>query len=176
MSFRMLFVVRTITLLGITVTVQYFHLPLAIYLLFIHTMLFLTTLLMGGISAAVIGMVNPWVAFYSSNVPIENSAVIPFIIMGNLALVAVFRYFDQKGFTSSFQIIIASIVSILIKYIFIAALLKMKPDLSIQALNQLSYLVIALYGFLAAIIAIGTNQILARFGIQELKDIHFTSY
>jgi len=80
---------RTAILLGVTMAIQSLRMPPPITGPLINAMLVLTTLTVGMLAGVFIGLLTPWVAFTVGILPPVLGPAIPFIMVGNAALVLV---------------------------------------------------------------------------------------
>jgi hypothetical protein len=106
------FITRTSVLLAVALVVQMGGLPQPITGPLISTVLYLSVLLVGSWSGIIIGICAPVIAFMRGILPPPLAPMIPFIVIGNGALVLVFTLLMKKN--KILGIAIASAVKYLI--------------------------------------------------------------
>lgn len=143
------FITRTGILLAVALAVQMGGFPQPITGPLINTILYLAALLVGGWSGIIIGICTPVIAFMRGILPAPLGPMIPFIALGNGALVVVFSIL--KGKNKIFGIIIASLVKYLILFTAVSYIVDV-PD-KIAQIMSLPQLFTALSGGVIAILA-----------------------
>lgn len=145
--------VRTLTrlalLLAITLAIQMIGLPQYITGPAINAMLVVSTLALGPVGAAFIGMLTPVIAFMRGILPPVLAPAIPFIVLGNWAIIFVFAAFRRSNQY------LAVILGALAKYLVLAGavtfFLAVPPP--VAQMLQLPQLLTALVGGVAALLA-----------------------
>ena len=135
-------------------------------------MLFLAIIMMGPISGLLIGLLTPWTALKAGYLSIILEPAIPSIILGNVALIAIFSFIYQRNFSYRLHAFIAVLSGALAKYLVIHLFfyynLKFKiPSATLLQYPQLFYALVG--GFLALIMTV----ILKQLGVKELLNLNW---
>lgn len=157
------FITRTGILLAVALAVQMGGFPQPVTGPLINTVLYLSALLVGGWSGIIIGICTPVIAFMRGILPAPLGPMIPFIALGNGALVVVFSIL--KGKNKIFGIIIASLVKYLILFTAVSYIVDV-PD-KIAQIMSLPQLFTALSGGVIAILAYKALRVI---GIDRTKE------
>lgn len=133
-------------LLAITLAFQLLGLPQPLTGPAVNAMLILSTLSMGSVGAALIGMLTPVIAFIRGILPPPLGPAIPFIILGNWALV--FTFASLQKINKYLALLAGSIFKLLIMAGAVRFLLSVPAPVA-KAL-QFPQLITALTGGLVA--------------------------
>lgn len=140
------FVTQTAVLFALTLVVQMLGLPQMVTGPLVNAMLLLATIFVGVGSGVCIGLFTPWVALVRGILPPPLGPVVPFIMLGNGALVVVFGLFRQKK-TLAFDIA-GVILGACVKYLILSQAVRSLANLPPQVARvmQTPQLVTALLG------------------------------
>lgn len=136
------FLTRTAILLALTLAFQMFKLPQLFTGPAVNTMLFVSGGVVGIGGGVLIGALTPWIAFINGILPAPLAPAIPFIMLGNAALVTVFVFI--KRLNNIVAIILAAVVKFLILSTAVRMIINVPPK--IATMLQLPQLYTALAG------------------------------
>ncbi|MDI3535168.1 MAG: hypothetical protein PWQ82_1533 [Thermosediminibacterales bacterium] len=136
------FLTRTAVLLALTLAFQMFKLPQLFTGPAVNTMLFVSGGVVGIGGGVLIGALTPWIAFVNGILPAPLAPAIPFIMLGNAALVAVFV--SVKRLNNMAAIILAAVIKFLILSTAVRMIINVPPK--IATMLQLPQLYTALAG------------------------------
>lgn len=131
---KTLFISRLSLLIALTLIIQLIGLPQPITGPLVNTMLFITTTLLGMLSGIILGFLTPLVAVLRGELPPILAPMIPFIIAGNVLLVATYALIKNKlsFFTKKSQnpvrrieLHLAIVLAAVIKFLFLAFAVKL---------------------------------------------------
>lgn len=95
----LLWLTRTAVLLALTLAVQFLGLPQWFTGPLVNAFLLLSSSLVGMGSGVVIGLLTPWIALLRGILPPPLAPMVPFIMLGNALLVAVFSLIRRRNTT-----------------------------------------------------------------------------
>ncbi|HSV32139.1 MAG TPA: ECF transporter S component [Atribacteraceae bacterium] len=144
---------KTAVLLALTLAVQMLGLPPPITGPLINAFLLIAAVTTGMTSGIVIGLLTPWVAFLRGILPAPLGPLIPFIMIGNAALVCVFSMIRLKRKTLSTGIIGVGAGAV-VKYLILAFAVRVVVDvpLPVARVMQFPQLLTALAGGAIALV------------------------
>ena len=92
----------------------------------VNMALVLAVFLLGPKGAVLLGLMPSFFALASGLLPLPLALMVPFIMTGNMILVAVYHYFGRKNF--AFTIVAAGFAKFLFLYAFAGLLINFLPD------------------------------------------------
>jgi hypothetical protein len=131
---KLKFITRTAVLLALTLAAQMLKLPQPVTGPAVNAMLFVSSGVVGIAGGVIIGALTPWVAFVNGILPPPLAPAIPFIMLGNAALVAIFNLFIRKNAAvySIAGIGLAAVVKFLILSMAVRFLINVPPKVSVM--------------------------------------------
>lgn len=140
------FVTYTAVLFALTLVVQMLGFPQMITGPLVNAHLFLATIFVGIASGILIGLFTPWIALLRGILPAPLGPVVPFIMLGNAALVIVFGLFRRKG--GFFLEVIGIVLGASVKYLILSRGIQFLGGLPprIAQMMQTPQLITALLG------------------------------
>lgn len=140
------FVTYTAVLFALTLVVQVMGFPQMITGPLVNAMLLLATIFVGIASGVLIGLFTPWIALLRGILPAPLGPVVPFIMLGNAALVIVFGLFRRKG--GFFLEVIGIVLGAFVKYFILSRAIQFLGGLPprIAQMMQTPQLITALLG------------------------------
>lgn len=151
---RLRWLTRTALLLAITVAVQMLGLPQPITGPAVNAMLILSAIVVGASGGLTIGLLTPLIAFMRGILPPLLGPMIPFIMVGNAALVIIFSAL-RKGFGGSVKGAVTGLVAgAFVKFLLLAAAVRFVVEVPppVARAMQVPQLITALTGGAVALI------------------------
>jgi len=153
------FVTQTAMFFALTLLVQAFGFPQMLTGPLVNAFLLLSTIFSGILSGIIIGLFTPWVALLRGILPAPLGPMVPFIMVGNGALVTVFGLLAKRK-SLSFEIV-GVCLGALVKYLILSQavrfLVAVPPP--VARAMQVPQLVTALLG---GAIALGLSRAVER--------------
>lgn len=110
MNYDRIFIARTTILLAVTLTLLWI-VPDKAAMVVVHVMLYLTVLLMGPASAAMVALLTPWLCYRRALIMPALASSIPYWIIGNLCMILVFYGLLHGGYTTWIRYTLAILLS-----------------------------------------------------------------
>ncbi len=155
-------------LLALTLVIQMLALPQFFTGPLVNAFLLLAAVTAGVTSGVVIGLLTPWIAFMRGILPAPLGPLIPFIMIGNAALVIVFSLIRRRRgslFLSGIAVAVAAVAKYLILSNAVIWVVEVPPP--VAQVMQIPQLITALVG---GAIAIALETVLLRSGyLQESR-------
>ncbi|MEI6156896.1 MAG: ECF transporter S component [Atribacterota bacterium] len=139
---------RTAVLFALTLVIQILGFPQFFTGPLVNAFLILATLTTGVSSGVVIGLLTPLVAFSRGILPVPLGPMIPFIVLGNVALVIVFWLIIQKRPENLNLGVMGVVTGAVVKYLILSqsvGFLVSVPSLVAKSM-QIPQLITALVG------------------------------
>ncbi|HHY46105.1 MAG TPA: ECF transporter S component [Firmicutes bacterium] len=155
---------RTAVLLALTLAFQMLGLPQPVTGPAVNAMLLLSAIFVGALGGAVIGLFTPWIAFIRGILAAPLGPMIPFIMIGNAALVLVFSAVRNAGRKALWAGVTGVVAGAVVKFLILSSavryVVEVKPP--IARAMQLPQLFTALTGGVIALAVAGAIQAAVR--------------
>lgn len=131
---KLRFITRTAVLLALTLAFQMLRMPQFFTGPAVNAMLFVAAGVVGIIGGVIIGALTPWIAFVNGILPPPLAPAIPFIMLGNAALVACFALLrrTESAAVTALGIAAAAVVKFLILTTAVRFLINVPPKVSVM--------------------------------------------
>lgn len=168
MNKGVVFLTRTAVLLALTLAIQMVGMPQYATGPLVNTMLYIAATFVGIWSGVVIGVVTPTIAFWRGILPPPLGPMVPFIALGNAALVIVFGLLERRGKLAAIVgIIAASVLKFLVLSSAVRFVVEVKP--AVAKMMQTPQLLTALAG--GAIAFIVSEALLRSGAVKRLSEL-----
>ncbi|MEN3184245.1 MAG: ECF transporter S component [Atribacterota bacterium] len=146
------FVTSTGILFALVLVVQVLGLPQMVTGPLVNAMLLLATVFVGMASGVLIGLFTPWVALLRGILPAPLGPMVPFIMLGNAALVVVFGLFRRKE--GLLPEVTGMVLGAFVKYLVLSQAVRFLVTLPprVAQMMQIPQLITALLGGAVALL------------------------
>jgi hypothetical protein len=171
---RITWLTRTAVLLALTLALQMMGLPQPFTGPAVNAMLLISGIFVGATSGILIGLLTPWIAFMRGILPPPLGPMIPFIMLGNGVLVALFTWI--RRLTADRGKIVGSVVGLLLgalgKFLILSSAVKFVVEVppKIAQAMQIPQLITALTGGVVALVVEGILNAALNTGKDKAKE------